>query len=116
MQADVRRFEDINYGSGDDVSLILDENKLSSDTTLLDKAAAKITIQDKIVTITDGQVESNVFSIAANGTISFDAVADIDGGEGIGGGRRVGGGERAEGGPGVAVEYCARSVPLAAFS
>ena len=32
LQADVRRFEDINYGSGDDVSLILDENKLSSDT------------------------------------------------------------------------------------
>jgi hypothetical protein len=32
LQADIRRFEDINYGSGDDVSLILDENKLSSDT------------------------------------------------------------------------------------
>ena len=32
LQADVRRFEDINYGSGDDVSLVLDENKLSSDT------------------------------------------------------------------------------------
>ena len=32
LHAKVRRFEDINYGSGDDVPLILDENRLSSDT------------------------------------------------------------------------------------
>ena len=34
LQADVRRFEDINYGSGDDVSLVLDENNLSSDSNV----------------------------------------------------------------------------------
>ncbi|MBF0490515.1 MAG: AsmA family protein [Candidatus Omnitrophica bacterium] len=68
-------------GLGNQLSSSLSDsvkNKLGSDTTILDKAESKIKIQDKVVSIIDGDVESKIFSITAQGTVGFDSSVAID--------------------------------------
>ncbi len=54
------------------------KEKLNRDTTLLDKVQSTFRLQDKVLSITDAKVESNIFSIKAQGTLTFNLIADID--------------------------------------
>ena len=54
------------------------KDKLGSDTTILNKAQIKISIEDKILVVDDTQLESNIFSLTAQGTVGFDLTTKID--------------------------------------
>ncbi len=51
--------------------------KLSSETTVLDKVQSNINVLNKVVSINDAQVESQLFSVAAKGTVDFNLVTSI---------------------------------------
>lgn len=53
------------------------KDKLNTDTTILDKAEGKIKIQDKVVSIENGDIESKLFMINAQGKVGFDMTTDI---------------------------------------
>ena len=54
------------------------KDKLDTDTTILDKAQTKIKVENKIISVDGGQVESKIFSIAAQGSINFDLATNIN--------------------------------------
>lgn len=54
------------------------KDKLGSDTTILNKAQTKISIEDKTLVVDDAQLESNIFSLTARGTVGFDLTTKID--------------------------------------
>lgn len=54
------------------------KTELDTDTTVLDKAEGTVKVENKVMTLQEGQVESKLFSIAAQGTIGFDLKTDID--------------------------------------
>ncbi len=54
------------------------KNQIGSDTTLLDKVQAKFAIQDKVVSISNGRVESQIFLILLQGNVNFDFLVNMD--------------------------------------
>jgi len=68
-------------GLGDQITAQLSpsvKEKLNTNTTLIDKAGAKVDIAHKTVTISNGQMDSKLFSVNAAGTLGFDLSANID--------------------------------------
>jgi hypothetical protein len=53
-------------------------NKLDTDTTVLTKAQSKIRLENKVIFITDAQVESNLLSATAQGHVDFALAVDVD--------------------------------------
>jgi len=54
------------------------KDKLDTDTTVLNKAHTKLKMENQIISVDDTQIESNVFSITAQGTVGFDLATNMD--------------------------------------
>ncbi|MBF0504517.1 MAG: AsmA family protein [Candidatus Omnitrophica bacterium] len=53
------------------------KTQLDTDTTILDKLQSKIKVENKVISLSDAQVNSKLFSMAAEGTIDFDLNTNI---------------------------------------